>query len=144
MKVARLLLTVTLLSAPLTPAFYATPAVAQAPATPPPIPCPGNVNIVRFDDVKPGMMPRFLEAVAAQQAWYKKGGASDVIGVLRILDRDPATKTLTVSETQAMTTRVYSPDTKEPAHDADYAAFVAMFNESSTIKIAYLTCVVKM
>jgi hypothetical protein len=29
---------------------------------------------VRVSDIKPGMMQKFLEAVTAQEAWYKKAG----------------------------------------------------------------------
>jgi hypothetical protein len=86
------------------------------------------------------MMDKFLQAVAAQKAWYKNAGTPDRIGVMRILDRDPSTKAYTLSETQAITTHVEPANGKMPAHDAGFDAFVAMFSASSTIKTQYLTC----
>ncbi len=141
MRLSRLLLALTVLSATLTPAFAQTPAAAQ-PAAPPL--CTGSLNIVRVSDIKPGMMDKFLKAVAAQQAWYKAAGTSDVIQVMRIIDRNPDTHVSTFSETQALTTHIEPASrTKGPAHDAGYDAFVAMFKDSSTIKSEYVTCVIQ-
>jgi hypothetical protein len=130
------------LAVSLTPALAPSPAVAQAAAAS--FPCTGNVNVVRISDIKPGMMDKFLQAVAAQKAWYKNAGAPDRIGVMRIMDRDPSTKAYTLSETQAITTHIEPANSKAPAHDAGFDAFVALFSASSTIKTQYLTCVVGM
>jgi hypothetical protein len=72
------------------------------------------------------MMQKFLEAVAAQQAWYKKAGTSDQITVMRIIDRNPDTKVSTYSETQAITTHTHGP-ASPPPHDAGYDAFAALY-----------------
>jgi hypothetical protein len=64
---------------------------------------------------------------------------------MRIMDQDPTSKAYTVSETQAITTHIMPAGrTNGPAHDAGYDAFVTMFKDSSTIKTAYLTCIVPM
>jgi hypothetical protein len=144
MRLSRLLLALTVFSASLNPAFCPTPAAAQqAPAASSPIPCAGNVNIVRLSDIKPGMMDKFLQAAAAQKAWYKNAGLPDRIGVMRILKQDPTTKAWTTSETQAITTHI-SPASgnSRPPQDAAWNAFVAMFSDSSTIKTQYMTCMV--
>lgn len=100
-------------------------------------PCEGKYNFVRVSEIKPGMMPKFLEAVAAQKAWYKKQGKSDEISVMRVID----TKTGTYSETEAVTTHVSNPeDGHRPPRDAAYDAFVALFRASSDIKSEYFTC----
>jgi hypothetical protein len=137
MRLSRLLLALTVLSATLTPTFAQTAAAA------PPL-CTGSLNIVRVSDIKPGMMDKFLQAVAAQQAWYKAAGTSDVIQVMRIMERNPDTRVSTFSETQALTTHIEPASrTKGPDHDAGYDAFVAMFKDSSTIKTEYVTCIVQ-
>jgi hypothetical protein len=87
------------------------------------------------------MMSKFLQAVAAQQAWYKNAGLPDQIGVMRIMEQDPTTKTYTTSEIQAITTHTMPPGgVQRPPSDAAWDAFVAMFSGSSTIKTQYLTC----
>ncbi len=143
MQLSRLLLAFTVLSASFTPVLCPTPAAAQqAPAPRAPLPCAGSVNIVRISDIKPGMMPKFLQAVAAQQAWYKKAGMPDQIGVMRIMDQDATTKAYMTSETQAITTHIIpSSGPSIPAHDAAWDAFVAMFSDSSVIKIQYMACI---
>jgi hypothetical protein len=40
---------------------------------------------VSISEIKPGMMQKFLEAVAARQAWYKNAGTCDQITVMRII-----------------------------------------------------------
>jgi hypothetical protein len=142
MRYARLLLIASAIALPLSPALVSSPAFAQPAAAA--IPCAGNINVVRISEIKPGMMDKFLQAVAAQRAWYKNAGTPDRIGVMRILDRDPNTKAYTLSETEAITTHVEPASSKSPTHDAGFDAFVAMFSASSTIKTQYLTCMVGM
>jgi hypothetical protein len=118
------------------------PTAAQQPATR--LAGDGTYNIVRVSEIKPGMMPKFLEAVAAQQAWYKKAGTPDQIAVMRIIDRNADTKVSTYSETQAITTHTRPADAgTPPPHDAGYDAFVALYKDSSTIKSEYFTCMAK-
>lgn len=142
MRTARLLLSLAVCTASLSPALCPTPAAAQTAVAEAPLPCPGRVNVVRVSEVKPGMMDKFLQAVAAQQAWYRKANGNDEIGVMRVLEQDPGTKAWKISETQAITTHSHG-SAQPPAHDAGYDAFVAMFKESSTIKNVYLTCMVE-
>ena len=122
-----------------TPLMSSAPSAAQQTRTPLPA-CDGNYNIVRLSDIKPGMFQKFLDAVAAQKAWYQKAGRTDEITVMRIIDL----KSGSYSTTQAITTHI------EPAgspigvtHDAGYDAFVALFRASSDIKTEYFTCMAK-
>ncbi len=112
-------------------ALPAAPLAAQQSL---PTGCDGNENIVRVSDVKPGMMDKFVEAVAAQKAWYKKAGTSDEIILLKVLD----TKDGTWSTTEALTEHIGGGT--RPAHDAGYQAFVDLFTASSTIRSQYVTC----
>lgn len=145
MQVNRLLVALVVLGASFPHAFCPTPAAAQqAPAVAPaaPSPCTGSINVVRISDIKPGMMQKFLDAVAAQQAWYKQAGTPDQISVMRIMERNPDTRAYAFSETQAITTHIEPVTrTKGPAHDAGYDAFVAMYSASSTIKTQYTACI---
>ena len=119
-----------------------TPAAAQQSANR--VACNGNYNVVRISEIKPGMMQKFLDAVAAHQAWYKKAGTPDQITVMRLIDRNSDTKVSSYSETQVMTFHVEPADrTQGPPHDAGYDAFVTLYKESSTIKSEYLTCMTK-
>ncbi len=138
MRIRRSLVLLFALAASLTPALAPSHVLAQQAAAP--FPCTGNVNIVRISEIKPGMMQKFLDAVAAQAAWYKSAGTPDSIAVMRVLNRDPTTKAYTLSDTQAITTHISPADEKSPKHDAAFDAFVAMFAASSTIKTQYLTC----
>jgi hypothetical protein len=134
-----LLLALTVLSAALTSA-HTTPAAAQQPISVR-YSCSGTLEVVRADDIKPGMMDKFLAAVAAQKEWSSKNGFPVQIKVLNVLTQNPATKAWTVSKTKLVTTHSISTDAIEPPHDAGYAAFVAMYNDSSTITATYTTCV---
>ncbi len=142
MQSARWIAAVSALAISLNLAFVSLPAAAQeAPGAAMNFPCTGDVNIVRVSDIKPGMIQKFLDAVAAQQAWYKNAGTPDEIGVMRILEQNPDTKAWALSGTQAITTHVMPAGRdRGPAHDAGYDAFVAMFRDSSTIKETYVTC----
>ena len=144
MRLSLLFLTVIVLCASPNPGLSQGAASAQqAPAGDnAPLPCTGNIDVVRLSDIKPGMMLKFIEAVALQQAWYRKAGTADQIQVKRVTERDPVTKLFKISETQAVTSHI-EPARREgdPPHDAGYDAFVALYKESSTIKIEYRTCI---
>ena len=102
--------------------------------------CDGKYNIVRISEIKPGMMDKFVQAVAAQQAWYKKAGKSDEIVLMRLIDM----KAVTYSTTQVLTSHISIPsEGPRPPRDAGYDAFVALFRESSDIKSEYFTCMAK-
>jgi hypothetical protein len=143
MYLARILVAISAFAIPLNPAFTSLPAAAQqAPAPAASSPCSGNLNIVRVSDVKSGMMQKFLDAVSAQQAWYKNAGTPDEISVMRVMEQNPDTKAWTLSATQAITTHVMPDRSMSLAHDAAWDAFVAMFKDSSTIKTQYVSCIV--
>ncbi len=116
-------------------ALHSAPVAAQQPTTMPP--CDGSYNIVRVSEIKPGMMQKFLDAVAAQKEWYKKLGAPDQITVMRVYSRTNGG----YSETQALTSHI-APGTQStpPPHDSGYDAFVALFRASSEIRAEYFTC----
>lgn len=136
------LIVLSTLFAPCLPEFaHGTAFAQQAAADNEPLPCTTNVDVVRLSEIKPGKLPKFFEAVALQQAWYRKGGGNDTIEIKRVTQRDPDTKEFKISETQIVTSHIEPALRKDPAHDADYDAFVALFRESSTIKFEYRTCV---
>jgi hypothetical protein len=143
MHLARWIVAISTLAIPLNPAFAPQQAAAQQTAAPAMSSgCTGNVNIVRISEVKPGMMDKFLGAVAAQQAWYKNAGTPDEISVMRVMEQNPDTKAWALSDTQAITTHVMPARTQSLPHDAAWDAFVALFKDSSTIKTQYIGCVV--
>jgi hypothetical protein len=114
--------------------------MAQGPATPP---CDGMVVITRVSAVKPGMMSKFLEASAANLAWYRTNGVTtNQIGVGKVAKKDGSGW----SDTEALTYHLNppGPEVKLPRNDAGWKAFVKMFDESSTIKATYVTCAPKM
>ena len=145
MQFVRWIVAVSVLAIPLGSVFSPLSASAQQAAAPPMASaCSGNVNIVRVSDVKPGLMEKFLGAVAAQKTWYKNAGTPDEISAMRLMEQNPDTKAWALSETQAMTTHIMpSARTQNLAHDAAWDAFVAMFADSSTIKNQYVVCIAK-
>ena len=104
-------------------------------------PCNGTYDIVRVSEIKPGQMQKFIEAVTAQQSWYKQKGLVDQI----ILDRVVDEKTGGWSDTMALTrhTGVDNSGASRPQDDS-YKAFVAIFNASSTVKSTFYACQVSM
>ena len=138
MRLATCLLAFAAFTSPFT--LSSTPSAAQQSTARPPLPaCDGNYNIVRVSEIKPGMMDKFLQAVAAQKAWYQSKGSPDTITVERVID----TKAGTYSATEAITNHIQPPGSKQPAHDAGFDAFVALFGDSSTIKSSFVTCMAK-
>lgn len=140
MHSVRLLLATVVCAASFIPAVCRSPVLAQSPAASAPLPCSGTVNIVRVSEIKPGMMSKFLDAVAAQKAWYKKAGAADQVTVMRVMRQDTATKKYQMSEDQAITTHIIATGRTNLPHDADWDQFVKMFADTSTIKDTYMTC----
>jgi hypothetical protein len=133
----------------LTCSLFAVIAVqAQAPSTPAssastaPLVCDGIYNVVRVSEIKPGMMSTFMKAVAGHQAWYAAAGAADKIVAMRVIDRDPATKVQSYSETQIVTSHVepVKRDHPLPPEGDSYKAFVDLYKQSSTVKAEYHTC----
>jgi hypothetical protein len=105
------------------------------------LPCTGNIEVVRLSDVKPGMMLKFFEAVALQQAWYRKSGTTDQIEIKRVVEYDAASKSFLISGSQVVTTHIEpAVRNKDLPHDADYDQFVALFKDSATIKSEFRTC----
>jgi hypothetical protein len=139
MRLAPVLLAFAVLTSPFAYSQTSTPTQQTVPL------CDGSYNVIRLSEIKPGMIPKFLEAVAAHQAWYKNAGGSDRIIALRIIDRNPDTKIQSISETQVVTSHI-EPATRAqslPAKDDAYNAFVKMYQESSTIKSEFHTCMPK-
>ena len=144
MRAFRSLIAIAVLFAPCIPQFAPAFAVAQQAASDnEPLPCSTNVDVVRLSEIKPGKMPKFFEAVALQQAWYRKSGGNDTIQIKRVTQKDPATGLYKISETQVVTSHIEPAVRKQPVHDADYDEFVALFNESCTIKFEYRTCITR-
>lgn len=137
MRVRSLLLPLAL-SLAVHPAISPTTASAQTP-TNASSPCSGTVHIVRVSDIQPGKMDTFLQAAAAQRAWYKSKGTPDEIIVLRVMTQAPD-KSWSVSETQAITDHTQPPGQRNLPQDAGYDAFVKLYKDSSIIKTAYITC----
>jgi hypothetical protein len=129
--------------------FASTFTLAQTAATkaaPSPSPCNGSYNVIRVSEIKPGMMTTFMQAVAGHQAWYAAAGAPDKIVAMRVIDRDPATKAQSYSETQVVTSHV-EPVTRAqplPPEGDSYQAFVNLYKQSSTIKSEFHTCMPSM
>jgi len=133
----------------LTCSLFASIAIqAQAPSAPassastaPPA-CDGSYNVVRVSEIKPGMMSTFMKAVAGHQAWYAAAGAPDKIVAMRVIDRDPATKVQSYSETQMVTSHVepVKRDHPLPPEGDSYKAFADLYKQSSTITAQYHTC----
>lgn len=146
MRIVRLLIAASAITLSLNAAFAQAPAAAQQPSASanPGTLCKGTTNIVRVSEIKPGMMQKFIDAVAAQQAWYKAAGTSDQIGVMRLMVQDPATKAWSMSDTEAITTHTMPNGPAKATHDAAWDSFVAMFADSSTIKTTYFACVASM
>ena len=144
MRAPRPLIAIALLITPLIPVLSPSSAIAQQNATDyEPLPCTTYVDVVRLSELKPGMLPKFYEAVALQQAWYRKAGDPDVIEIRRVTQRDPVSREFKISTTQIVTSHIEPALRKEPVHDAGYDAFVALFNQSATIKFEYRTCITR-
>jgi hypothetical protein len=141
MRPDRFLLARAVLSASLTPFF--SPTLAAAQQAPVGSACNGVINVIRVNEIKPGKMDEFLIAVAKQQAWYKDAGTSDQIQVMSVMSRDPATRAFVISDAEAITAHIEPALRKEPTHDAAYNTFVGLFNDSSTVKSTFVTCVVQ-
>lgn len=138
MKILRVIAAFILLCAPL-----AHKIAAQTPPGHPAMPaCDGVTNIVRLSEITPtGSMDKFMAAVAAHQAWYKSHGLSDVIVAARVLQRDPQTHAFSYSDKQVLTFHYEKAGGPPPTHDADWDAYVKMYNETSSIKETTVVCV---
>jgi len=104
-----------------------------------PLPCNGALTRVRISTIKPGMMPQFEKAVAANLAWYRNQGiTTNSIVLARIIDRNPVNRTYKYSDTEAIVYH-FNPPGNNPT-DPGYKAFVQMYTDSSTIKLEYTVC----
>jgi hypothetical protein len=141
MRPSRLLPALAVLSVSLAPAFSPRLAAAQQP--PSGSACSGMINVIRVNEIKPGKMDEFLIAIAKQQAWYKDAGTPDQIQVMSVMVRDAKTRAFLISDAEAITAHIEPANRPEPAHDAAYTTFVNLFNDSSTVKSTFVTCVVQ-
>lgn len=132
----------------LTCSLFVSAAVhAQSPSVPSTsVICNGSYNVVRISEIKPGMMSTFMKAVEGHKAWYAAAEAPDKIIAMRVIDRDPATKAQSYSETQMVTSHVepVKRDHPLPPEGDSYKAFVDLYRQSSTIKAEYHTCMLTM
>jgi len=141
MRFASTMLAVAILATPLA---LTQAASAQAAAAAPSPKCDGVYTILRISEIKPGMMPKFLEAVAAQQAYYRHKGLVDQI----VLERVTASAKPggAYSDTLAITDHILGaslPAGNRTEQDDEYKAFVALYSASSTVKTTYYTCQTK-
>jgi hypothetical protein len=119
------------------------PVLAQTPSAAPPEAslCKGTAYVVRVSEIKPGKMDTFLAALKAHQAWYRDNGATDTIYAMKIINRNPDGK-YAFSDTEVMTVHeVPAGQTGQlPVNNASWKAYVAMYQDSSTIKTQWRTC----
>ena len=121
-----------------------SPTAAPAPAASVMPACAGTVENIRLSEITlGGSVEKFMEAVAAQKAWYAAHHYDDQIFASRILVQNSATKLYSYSETEVLSYHFYSAATVngEPPHDAGWDAFVKLYKDTSKIKQATLTCV---
>jgi hypothetical protein len=115
---------------------------AQAPASPSMPACDGVLSIVRLSEITPtGSMDKFMAAVAAHQAWYTSHGFPDVIFAAKVMARDPQSGSFAYSDKQVLTFHYSKPGGQPPVRDAGWDAYVKLYNDTSTIKEATLSCV---
>jgi hypothetical protein len=123
--------------------FSATSALAQNASAA----CDGDITVIRVSTIKPGgSLQQFLEAVAANKAWYRANGVNDNdIFAARELVRDSASGTMKYSDTEVLTYHVRPPARARVPNrgDAAWNAFVKLFQENSEIKTEYQVCVPK-
>jgi hypothetical protein len=122
-----------------------SPAAVNPPSTGSQL-CEGVSVRVRVSYIKPGMMPLFEKAVAAQQAWYDgaAGPGKHQILLGKVVDTSLLSEKKSFSESQALTYHVYPAGmATAPPSDEAYKAFVKMYSDSSSIKYEYLTCMTK-
>jgi hypothetical protein len=136
----RILATCLALAAFSVPVAFGQSAASTAAAMPA---CAGVLTMIRVSEITPaGSMDKFMEAVAAQKAWYAKNSPADMIFASKILVRDAATGVSSYSDKTVISYHFYGTNTMTPPkRDAGYDAFVKLFGETSTIKESTLTCI---
>lgn len=124
-------------------AVLVSPAAAQTESARPEVPaCDGIYNILRISEITPtGSIEKFMEAVAAHQAWYASHGYPDIVFAARVVERDPGTNTITLSNKTVLTYHYSKGPVPPAAHDAAWDAYVKLYNETSTIKETHMNCV---
>lgn len=103
--------------------------------------CPGNIDIVRVNRLKPGAtMAQFEDAVAAHVAWYRSHNVgSNTIVVAKVLNRD-ARGGITVSPDEVMTIHLKNPIVSLAQMDAGWDAYVAKYRAASDIVSETIVC----
>ena len=143
MRISVALSLLALICAPLSVGSAAQSTPSSPPTTRHAAPsCDGVYNILRVSDIAPGgSFDKFMAAVAAQQAWYKGHGFSDVIFAAREIVRDPQTQAESYSDKEVITYHYAKVGGPPPVHDAAWDAFVKMYSDTSVIKETYFQCV---
>jgi hypothetical protein len=120
-----------------------TAPTASSPAANPQPVCAGSYNVIRVDEIKPGMLPTFMQAVAGHHAWYAAAGAPDKIIAMRVVEIDPTTKARHLSETTVLTSHIEPAkrDRPLPPEGDSYKAFTDLYKQSSTITVEYHACI---
>lgn len=120
-------------------AVSVVPAQAQPGGADPAAACPAGTRYatIRHSMVQPGKWAEFGQAVADHSAWYAAHKDSTTTKIARIITR--GSNGAILSDSEAATITIYS-DKPQPEHDAAYAAFLAKYKVSSTIKDEMRLC----
>ena len=106
--------------------------------------CQGDLTVVRVSQIKPaGSIQGFMAAVAAHQAWYRTHGFTDnQIVASRVIVLDQSTGASVYSDKEVLTYHFRPPGMGNPAGrgDAAWNAYVKLYQDNSTIKSEYVTC----
>jgi hypothetical protein len=107
--------------------------------------CKGTYQVIRADDIKPGKLDVFRKAVADHQAWYVAHGFADKILVARVLAPDASGQPV-FSDAKALSIHIETPEfeasmAKGAPDDDAWHAFVAEYQDSSTITATTIACV---
>lgn len=116
----------------------ALPAHAQQAERRMEVPCPSGTQFatIRRNAIKPGKIAEFERAVVDHTAWYARKGSATVTRIARIVNPRGSASALSASEVVTITKY----GGKQPERDAGYAAFIARYKASSTIKDEMRVC----
>lgn len=123
----------------------AMPAGAQTLAAPvgaAPPSCQGRYAIIRHNDIRPGMMATFEQAVRDHAAFYAAHHIPTLVKAARVLEVDPATRQARYSGSAMVTFTIYADPAAQArsAPDASYGKFVGEYQQSSTMRSEERVC----
>ncbi len=114
--------------------LFAIPAVAQ-PVT---SPCPGKMAAIRVSEIKPGKEAIAEKAVADHRAWYVKRNMPTTVERLQVLKMVPGSGPA-LDASKMMTITTYA-SIQRPGDDDEWKAFVAEYNDSTTMVSEMRVC----